>query len=164
MQQRYYDPMIGRSLSVDPVTAYSSPGANFNRYWYANNNPYRFTDPDGRQSVGEMLHQRTEDEFRRSGGGLKAFSLVFAETAWKHLGAKGVGQVADKGWSGSSGGDKAGAGLEVLSAVPGVKLAGAAGKEVTTVIGKLADLKGGLRSGERTLLDKLPNLGNPKAN
>nr|WP_203322589.1 RHS repeat-associated core domain-containing protein [Pseudoxanthomonas beigongshangi] len=50
MQQRYYDPVIGRFLSVDPVTAYSSPGANFNRYWYANNNPYRFTDPDGRWS------------------------------------------------------------------------------------------------------------------
>ncbi|MCL6710601.1 hypothetical protein M8R20_26750 [Pseudomonas sp. R2.Fl] len=48
MQQRYYDPLIGRFLSVDPVTAYSSPGANFNRYWYANSNPYRFTDPDGR--------------------------------------------------------------------------------------------------------------------
>jgi len=51
MQQRYYDPGIGRFLSVDPVTAHASPGANFNRYWYANNNPYRFTDPDGRQSA-----------------------------------------------------------------------------------------------------------------
>lgn len=48
MQQRYYDPMIGRFLSVDPVTANSGSGANFNRYWYANNNPYRFIDPDGR--------------------------------------------------------------------------------------------------------------------
>jgi RHS repeat-associated protein len=48
-QQRYYDPMIGRFLSVDPVTANSATGANFNRYWYANNNPYKFTDPDGRQ-------------------------------------------------------------------------------------------------------------------
>jgi len=48
MQQRYYDPAIGRFLSVDPVTANSGTGANFNRYWYANNNPYRFTDPDGR--------------------------------------------------------------------------------------------------------------------
>lgn len=48
MQQRYYDPGIGRFLSVDPVTAHSGTGANFNRYWYANNNPYRFTDPDGR--------------------------------------------------------------------------------------------------------------------
>ncbi len=50
MQQRYYDPQIGRFLSVDPVTAYSNPVGAFNRYWYANNNPYRFTDPDGRQS------------------------------------------------------------------------------------------------------------------
>ncbi len=50
MQQRYYDPAIGRFLSVDPVTANSGTGANFNRYWYANNNPYKFTDPDGRQS------------------------------------------------------------------------------------------------------------------
>jgi RHS repeat-associated protein len=51
MQQRYYDPAIGRFLSVDPVTANSSTGANFNRYWYANNNPYKFVDPDGRKSI-----------------------------------------------------------------------------------------------------------------
>jgi len=48
MQQRYYDAQIGRFLSVDPVTADSATGANFNRYWYANNNPYKFNDPDGR--------------------------------------------------------------------------------------------------------------------
>lgn len=47
MQQRYYDPIAGRFLSTDPVEA--SP-ASFNRYWYANNNPYRFIDPDGRFS------------------------------------------------------------------------------------------------------------------
>jgi len=52
MQQRYYDPLLGRFLSVDPVTAYSSPGVNFNRYWYANDNPYRFADPDGRKPKG----------------------------------------------------------------------------------------------------------------
>ncbi len=50
MQQRYYDPLLGRFLSVDPVTAGSS-GANFNRYWYANNNPYAHVDPDGRNAV-----------------------------------------------------------------------------------------------------------------
>ncbi|WP_460760719.1 RHS repeat domain-containing protein [Lysobacter fragariae] len=48
MQQRYYDPGIGRFLSVDPVTADGGTGANFNRYWYANDNPYKFKDPDGR--------------------------------------------------------------------------------------------------------------------
>jgi hypothetical protein len=44
--------MIGRFLSVDPVTAYSNPVGAFNRYDYAGNNPYRFTDPDGRQACG----------------------------------------------------------------------------------------------------------------
>lgn len=47
--QRYYDPELGKMLSVDPVTAYSSGDMrHFNPYAYANNNPYRFTDPDGR--------------------------------------------------------------------------------------------------------------------
>jgi RHS repeat-associated protein len=45
MQQRYYDPMAGRFLSVDPVAA---SAGGFNRYWYANNNPYKYIDPDGR--------------------------------------------------------------------------------------------------------------------
>jgi murein DD-endopeptidase MepM/ murein hydrolase activator NlpD len=49
--QRYYDPQVGRFLSVDPVTAYENPMGAFNRYWYANNNPYKFTDPDGRQAL-----------------------------------------------------------------------------------------------------------------
>ncbi|MDQ3288888.1 MAG: hypothetical protein M3Q42_11655 [Pseudomonadota bacterium] len=49
MQQRYYDPGIGRFLSVDPVTAYDTGDYRyFNRYAYAFDNPYKFTDPDGR--------------------------------------------------------------------------------------------------------------------
>lgn len=48
MQARYYDPDIGRFLSPDPVWADDATGANFNRYWYANNNPVKFIDPDGR--------------------------------------------------------------------------------------------------------------------
>ena len=53
MQQRYYDPAIGMFLSVDPVTAYSDPVGHFHRYRYATNNPYKFTDPDGR--IAETL-------------------------------------------------------------------------------------------------------------
>ena len=48
MQQRFYDPVAGRFLSIDPVTTDANNGSSFNRYNYANNNPYRFVDPDGR--------------------------------------------------------------------------------------------------------------------
>ncbi|HET6396917.1 MAG TPA: RHS repeat-associated core domain-containing protein [Pseudoxanthomonas sp.] len=48
MQQRYYDPQLGRFLSIDPVTAYGGDIRYFNRYWYAAGNPYKYTDPDGR--------------------------------------------------------------------------------------------------------------------
>jgi len=49
MQQRYYDPQIGRFLSVDPVTSHDNGDMRFfNRYVYALSNPYKFTDPDGR--------------------------------------------------------------------------------------------------------------------
>lgn len=48
MQQRYYDPVIGRFYSNDPVGFTASNPMMFNRYAYANNNPYKYTDPDGR--------------------------------------------------------------------------------------------------------------------
>jgi len=51
MQQRYYDPVALRFLSPDPVDVSGTDGSNFNRYWYANDNPYTFTDPDGRNPV-----------------------------------------------------------------------------------------------------------------
>lgn len=55
MQQRYYDPMLGVFLSVDPITANPSTGENFNRYAYVDNNPYRYTDPDGRGKIGIFI-------------------------------------------------------------------------------------------------------------
>jgi len=44
---RWYEPEIGRFLSVDPVGFQENNVFSFNRYSYANNNPYRYTDPDG---------------------------------------------------------------------------------------------------------------------
>ncbi len=61
MQQRYYDPIAQRFLSPDPVDVSGTNGANFNRYWYANNNPYRFVDPDGR--FGEGAAERFGDSY-----------------------------------------------------------------------------------------------------
>jgi RHS repeat-associated protein len=50
MQQRYYDPIAARFLSTDPVTTDANTGTAFGRYVYAQSNPYRYTDPDGRQA------------------------------------------------------------------------------------------------------------------
>jgi RHS repeat-associated protein len=55
MQQRYYDPVVGRFLSRDPVGVSAASGGNFNRYWYANNNPYTYTDPDGRAATAAVF-------------------------------------------------------------------------------------------------------------
>ena len=51
MQQRYYDPVAGRFLSVDPVVTDAATGDGFNRYVYANNNSYKHVDPDGRLPI-----------------------------------------------------------------------------------------------------------------
>ena len=48
MQARYYDPAVGRFLSIDPVSPGAGNAFNFNRYAYAANNPARYIDPDGR--------------------------------------------------------------------------------------------------------------------
>lgn len=47
MQQRYYDPIAGRFMSVDPAVADANAGKDFGRYVYVANNPYIYTDPDG---------------------------------------------------------------------------------------------------------------------
>ena len=48
MQQRHYDPVIGRFMSNDPVGYVSANQTqSFNRYLYANNNPYAYYDPNG---------------------------------------------------------------------------------------------------------------------
>jgi RHS repeat-associated protein len=45
MQARYYDPVIGRFYSNDPVGFRDIH--SFNRYVYANNNPHKYIDPNG---------------------------------------------------------------------------------------------------------------------
>ena len=44
---RYYDPVVGRFMGVDPQHFDEKNLHSFNRYAYGNNNPYKFKDPDG---------------------------------------------------------------------------------------------------------------------
>ena len=46
---RWYDPKIGRFMGVDPAGFSADNIQSFNRYAYANNNPYLYVDPDGKE-------------------------------------------------------------------------------------------------------------------
>jgi RHS repeat-associated protein len=54
MGARYYDPVIGRFMGIDPVGFQEDNVHSFNRYAYANNNPYRYIDPDGHDAVDSI--------------------------------------------------------------------------------------------------------------
>ena len=46
---RWYDAKQGRFLSIDPVGVKLEKIHSFNRYLYANNNPYKYIDPNGEE-------------------------------------------------------------------------------------------------------------------
>ncbi|WP_082485956.1 MULTISPECIES: RHS repeat domain-containing protein [unclassified Acidovorax] len=48
MGARYYMPLLGRFTGIDPVGIVPEQPHSFNRYAYANNNPYKYVDPDGK--------------------------------------------------------------------------------------------------------------------
>jgi len=50
MGARYYSPVLGRFMAVDPAGVSEGDVHSFNRYAYANDNPYKFVDPDGQES------------------------------------------------------------------------------------------------------------------
>ncbi|MFD3391440.1 RHS repeat domain-containing protein [Alteromonas macleodii] len=88
MQARYYDPVIGRFYSNDPVGTIghlSSTGGihGFNRYAYAKNNPFKYIDPDGNAPKGRGTGERGAE----LGAALsQAFGWVSQEEAQMMLG------------------------------------------------------------------------------
>ncbi len=44
---RWYDPALGRFTGIDPAGVAVDNVYSFNRYMYANDNPYVYVDPDG---------------------------------------------------------------------------------------------------------------------
>ena len=76
MGARYYDPVVGRFVSTDPALFDEKNVHSFNRYAYANNNPYRYHDPDGRSAA----------HLARA-----IFSLSYEGATW--LGARQVGSA-----------------------------------------------------------------------
>jgi RHS repeat-associated protein len=52
---RWYDANLGRFISPDPAGFVETNPVSFNRYAYANNNPVRYVDPDGRWAEDAVL-------------------------------------------------------------------------------------------------------------
>ena len=59
LQARYYNPNIGRFLSLDPDPGDSDDPITQNGYTYANNNPVMGVDPDGNWVIDAMLSAAT---------------------------------------------------------------------------------------------------------
>lgn len=106
MQARYYDPTIGRFLSVDPAESKASSPAGFNRFAYANNNPTGNVDPDGRQTVPLEAYSRywpgTESEKQSNyinGMAGTLVSIAFVSNVFDNAPAgSGSGAVASAGF------------------------------------------------------------------
>lgn len=83
MGARYYNPVIGRFMGVDPVGFQEGNVHSFNRYAYANNNPYKFVDPDGRIPVPVIIYGlvRASMWVAQRQAGLAAAATVGAEIA-----------------------------------------------------------------------------------
>ncbi|MCH2160087.1 MAG: RHS domain-containing protein [Oleiphilaceae bacterium] len=47
LNARYYDPIIGRFMAVDPMQYIDMGSQHFDRYTYAYNNPFLYSDPSG---------------------------------------------------------------------------------------------------------------------
>lgn len=85
MQQRYYDPLVGRFLSVDPIATGAGIGKGFCRYEYVDNNPYAKINPDSRAPFGgcslgagcETVYDAGTSEPDRSPGIGKSGGCVF---------------------------------------------------------------------------------------
>jgi RHS repeat-associated protein len=52
---RYYDPGLGRFVATDPMSPNPESVHGVSRYAYANNNPYRYVDPDGRTAIDALF-------------------------------------------------------------------------------------------------------------
>jgi FlaG/FlaF family flagellin (archaellin) len=65
-------------LSIDPVVTDANTGDSFNRYVYANNNPYTYIDPDGRQAMSPTLLMYPADSPKSKGNPVPGLQTIGA--------------------------------------------------------------------------------------
>ncbi|MBI4356433.1 MAG: RHS domain-containing protein [Gammaproteobacteria bacterium] len=84
LNARYYDPQIARFISLDPVHFTESNTQSFNRYTYANNNPYTYKDPQG--TFAETLWDLTSLSF--------SITQFIQNPSWGNFGAAAFDSIA----------------------------------------------------------------------
>jgi hypothetical protein len=105
-------------LSIDPVTTDANSGSSFNRYAYANNSPYRYIDPDGRDGM-DWVH-----------GGLTALSFCPSVCGSAFSAVDGAVSLAQ--------GDRVGAGIAFGAAAVGIVSDAGAAKLVAMGVKEVA--------------------------
>lgn len=64
---RYYDPLVGRFMGIDPVGFREGMiETTFNKYSYANNNPYKYVDPNGEFWVTMTYNNKTLKPYEKN--------------------------------------------------------------------------------------------------
>ncbi len=115
MGARYYNPMLGRFMGVDPAPGNVGDLHSFNRYAYANNNPYKFVDPDGRSPalaievgvpllVGGAIYYATQTPERQQA--MRASLGQFFDNLTRSESSNGQGQKQEAATGANSGKDR----------------------------------------------------------
>ena len=121
---RWYDAKQGRFLSMDPAPVSLASIHSFNRYHYANNNPYKYVDPDGNSATPNDIYF-----FAKDVGNLLVQEIVFAAAVIK--GDTAVANLAIQGMSNAVGDAALGA-AGLVNPIPGTSSLAKAAKSGST--------------------------------
>jgi hypothetical protein len=129
-------------LSIDPVTTDANTGSSFNRYFYANNSPYKYIDPDGRDpdlpsffglsTVEGLRRDTTLDQAVQAGSLTREVTMPAVTTAAapSAIGLTGTGAAATVAAAGEAAGAVVGAVGTRKVGIAALTLVGALGKGV----------------------------------
>lgn len=78
MGARYYDPSVGRFIAVDEIGFVDQNLHSFNRFAYANNNPFKFADPTGKYGELVVEGMSLAVGFHNLGGNLRSGNYTAA--------------------------------------------------------------------------------------
>lgn len=133
MQARYYDPVIGRFYSNDPI-GFTGDVETFNRYSYVGNDPVNMVDPTGEFGVAGIL----------IGAGIEAGLQLAANgkiTDWKAVGVAGAVGAVTGGVGGRLATQALQGTISTTRAVATTAAAGGAANGVGTVASNAVDGK-----------------------